>query len=234
MSYDAWVLTRHSWLACAWAVMLLIYHVVRIAYAVAALPLHAALHAQLAAAGPSGGEMWLRSWRDALPLFHALIGTWHQLVLEIPPCLALLLPLLPGAPAAARAWLLRNARAALLAVLVTHMLVAGLLEAALLAHASGGARVVFPMPLACFCAYSTLLAFACVPLRLRDAAPLLLLRATLPFTRLWLATPTAGAALQAAAAGVAWALVLLRHRSLRPLFARERAAQAAAGAKKRD
>jgi hypothetical protein len=236
LSYAAWLLDRQAWLVRSWALMSVAYHFIRVKQSWNAPPLADALApllaSRVAASGSGSATLMLGSWaEEGLPLFHILIGGVAELAFELPASLLLVLPLLPRAPAAARAWLLRHAEALLLAEHTTHMIAAGMYEAWLLARAAPGVRVVWPLQVATLCAYATLLAHVCWPLRLRLAAPVIAARAALPLTAtLWLHTPPRGVALQVSACAAAMALAVWREVTLRPRYERQRAAAAAAAA----
>jgi hypothetical protein len=190
----------------------------------------------------------LTHWKQALPLYRAVMGTWHQLIFEVPAALLLLLPLLccalqrtvqaPAAVAccaAARAWLVRNAAAVLLLQHITHMVLAALIEVALLAREAGGflvdgaPPVMWPPHLARYLAWGTLLGHICWPLPGRTAAVFLALRGLLPLTRFWLATPFPyGLAWQWFGVLATGAIVAHRERTLPPIYRAEMARRRAA------
>lgn len=230
LSFAAWLLVRQVWLVRAWALMSLMYHVIRLVQRRRAPRLEDAL-APLRAAGAASadGSVVLQAWADALPLFHALIGSAFELALEFAATLALLLPLTPLAPARARAALLRHAGTILALEHAIHLVLGGVIEAALLARIVPGVTVVWPLQVAYLCSYSTLLAHVCWPLPAAAALPLLAGRASLVLGgRTWLVTPPRGVALQVAACVAAGVLALGREAALRPRYNAELAAATAA------
>jgi hypothetical protein len=191
------------------------------------------------AAGVPLPELRLTEWQPGgAALLRAVIGTWHQLAVQIPVTLALLLPLLPGAPAALRGAQRRHAGAILAAQHLTHLVGAGVFEALLLARALPHTRVVWPARLGLFCAIATVMAHAAWPLPARAArvvlalraAPVLLAAAT--GAPLWLHTPPGGVALQLGACVAAAGIVAARERRLAPQYAAHVAAHAVHAAKR--
>jgi hypothetical protein len=228
LTYSAWMLVRNRTLLLGWAfAILFLYHGVRMRTALWAQPL-----APLIAAQKAMGKTV--QWKQALPLYRAMLADWKQLAIEVPSLLVLVLPLLPFAPRAARAWLLRNATAVLVMQHLIHFVVATLIEVAALASVTGGflvngePPVYWPTRLARHLAWATFSGHLCWPLPLPYAAVLIMLRSTLPFTRFWLATPMPGGAIeQLAGAAVAAAFVVWRERKLRPVYRAEMAARRA-------
>jgi hypothetical protein len=226
-SYSAWLLFRHERLSLGWLLPLVTYHGNRLRHALAARPLGPLMAAHAAHT--------LTHWKQALPLYRAMMGTWHQLALEIPANLILMLPLLPFAPRAARAWLVRHAAVVLVLQHLTHMVLAALIETALLAREAGGflidgaPPVLWPAHLARYLAWGTLLGHVCWPLPGRASAFFLLARGVLPFTRFWLATPMpVGGFWQVGGVLVTGAIVARRERALWPVYRAEMAARRAA------
>jgi hypothetical protein len=244
MSYATWLLLRHAVFARAMALLSCCYHVLRAAHMdVAGDELRGALrdaireHGASSSSGSGGATtvVVFDTWREAQPLFRPLVGSWHQLCVEV-PCALLILALLSAAAARRAPRLVAAAPAALLAAHVAHLAWAGVVEAVLLGAAAppgtGALRVVWPMPLSWLAAYGTLVGHLCWPLPARAALPLLALRAALPLTRVWPEAPPAGLALQLGACAAAAAMVRVRDAALRPRYeAHCRAAAAAAKAK---
>jgi hypothetical protein len=231
MCYTAWLLRRFTWIARLWALEMSVY------FYLTQLQLYTrgsdnAAHASLAELAarhgvPSAGGavLTLPTWKPAAaPLFGSLIGTWHQQALQLPIILAMLLPLLPGAPVRLRAWQRRHAVAVVGSQHVIHLAWAGFYQAQLLQRALPDVVIVWPVRVAFFCAVATFMAHVAWPLPARASAAVLALRATPLLLAAatggawWLHTPPTGVAMQlgaiiASAAAAAW-----RERRTRPHY----------------
>jgi hypothetical protein len=238
LPFAGFLLHRGRRMARLWALATVVYILI------VQLRLPQSVHAALAAlaqraqdaedAGGPPGELFLNEWQPgAAALFRAIIGTWHQLLLQVPVTLALLAPLLPGAPAALRAAQRRHARAILCAQHLVHLVGAGVFEALLLSRALPHTRVVWPVRMSLFCAIATVMAHLAWPLPARASAVVLALRAApilLAATAaapVWLHTPPAGVALQLSACVASAGIVALRERRMAPQYAAHVAAHAA-------
>jgi hypothetical protein len=231
MSYTAYLLCHFKWIARLWAIETFCYFYVSQAQRfasggqVAASASIADLAARHGVPSAGGAVLTLPTWQPAAaPLFGAVIGTWHQQALQLPVCLVLMLPLLPGAPVRLRAWQRRHAAAVVASQHVIHLSWAGFYQAQLLRRELPGVMLVWPVRMAFFCAVATVMAHIAYPLPGRAAVAVLALRATPLLLAAatggawWLHSPPTGVALQLGALFASGVGAMWRERRMRPRY----------------